>query len=133
MSASDHLQPEQLRMFMPARELRSMESSEVTAFGSPAQMWKDKARDNRRDQMNESVAKHGVLTPVEVAYGFNGKDDRVPLIWGGHHRIQAAYEHDPDMLVPVRHHDLASQRRYGAVWQPHDDPRETTERFPSYP
>lgn len=50
------------------------------------------------------VEKHGVQKPVYLDHypeAFGGK----PYLVQGHHRVAAAYYHDPDSYVPVEHYD----------------------------
>lgn len=44
----------------------------------------------------DSIKKHGVVTPVSIA--FTGTDSA--QVTGGHHRIAAANDIDPDMQIP---------------------------------
>jgi hypothetical protein len=124
MAASDHL-GEQLRMFMTARELHAMPSADVggplPAWRTHGEMWSDKAKDNADDGLGASVAKHGVEYPVTIAHR-----GEVTELEAGHHRIQAAYDHNPESYVPVQHRDY-SLRNYREPLQP------VTPRFPSFP
>jgi len=149
MAASDHVNPQQLRMFMTARELYNTHSIDVplhpeARFGGHWKtmdaMWKTKRKENRTNNVPEAIAKHGVHMPVTLAHGdrdFGG----ATVIEHGHHRIEAAYRHDPEMYLPVEHEDydlpryrpsVAEQnehaRRIGAIpdWTEH-------QYFPSYP
>ena len=135
MAASDHLHPEQMRMFMTARELHGMHSIDVqqtpeSRFGghwkSMDAMWKTKRRENAMggpDRLDKGVAAHGVQWPVELT---SGTDVSGTVISDGHHRIQAAYEANPDSYVPVEHSDLDQRMGVGRR-QP------VTPRFRSYP
>jgi ParB-like chromosome segregation protein Spo0J len=114
-------------MFMQAKELRSMPSAEVdtstpAGWRSHKEMWASKQRDNVQDGLGASVAKHGVEYPVTIAHSDEGE----PKLDAGHHRIQAAYDADPNSYVPVRHTDH-SRRSYS------ESPQPVTARFPSYP
>ena len=127
MAATDHLHPQQLRMFMTARELHGMTSADVdpthpAAWRSHEQMWADKRKDNAGDGLAADVAKHGVEYPVTIGLHAGGEQK----LSAGHHRIQAAYDADPDSYVPVKHTDY-TRRSTPEPLQP------VTPRFPSYP
>jgi hypothetical protein len=65
-------------------------------------MEQDDAKQARRgDSMYDSIAEKGVLGPIRLGrqLGEEGK----PQIVGGHHRLAAATDIDPDRLVPVLH------------------------------
>lgn len=51
--------------------------------------------------LKQSIAKEGVQSPVHLGTTKRGKK----TVIGGHHRIAAANEVNPDMLVPVLHHE----------------------------
>ncbi len=111
MSASDHL-GEQMRLFMTAGELHATHSIEIqqspeSRFGMPgrsmSEMWDVKRRENKRSGLKKDVAAHGVQHPVELV---SGQDVEGTVIYTGHHRVQAAFEHNPESYVPVEHHDL---------------------------
>jgi hypothetical protein len=114
MSASDHLSAEQLAMFMPAHEIRSMtgeKSPDRQWFHMPFgnrlhtngretanQMWERKAKEAKSERLTSSVKKKGVQKPVRMV-PFMGKH----ILLDGHHRVAAAHSLDPNMLVPVQH------------------------------
>ena len=113
MAASDHLHPVQLRMFITARELHDMPSAEVGdprtgAWPTHEEMWAAKKEDNDEpwrqasyddsETLSQSVAKHGVKHPVRIAHR-----GEIAEIDAGHHRIQAAYDANPESYVPVTH------------------------------
>lgn len=53
----------------------------------------------------ESISAHGVTTPVTLSYelmGFGTLSE--PYIFNGHHRVVAAYDIDPNMLIEVQYH-----------------------------
>ena len=148
MAAADHVNPQQLRMFMTARELYNTHSIDVPlhpearyggAWKTMGAMWKSKAKDNKTNNVPASVAAHGVHMPVTLAHGRDFGDATV--IEHGHHRILAAYKHDPDMLIPVEHEDYDSPRNYGTTAEQNEHARRVgtipgwTEHqyFPSYP
>lgn len=99
-------------MLMTAQELHDTHSIEIqqtpeSRFGmanrSMGEMWNVKRRENKRSGLKKDVAAHGVQHPVELV---SGRDVEGTVIYHGHHRIQAAFEHNPQSLVPVEHHDL---------------------------
>lgn len=102
---------EQLRMLMTAKELHDMHSIDVQqtpesrfggAFKSMDAMWKAKKRENKADGFDKLIAAEGVKDPVSLTTG-RGIEGRV--IEDGHHRIQAAYDANPESFVPVEHFD----------------------------
>lgn len=70
----------------------------------------------------ESVAKEGVREPVRV-YHPNATDT---ILQDGHHRAVAAYDHNPQTLVPVDHHwpgtSVASDLLHGLFEEAHSQP-----------
>ena len=62
--------------------------------------------------LHESIASHGVLSAVQIqALGDRHKPTSAkpytqdkPFVTGGHHRIAAAADINPNMLVPVEYH-----------------------------
>lgn len=89
--------PNQLRMLMPAGELRGLPSREVTSFPDPSVsetlrhewLWQDKQHDNQTKGYKGDRSQ-----PVVLSGG---------QIHDGHHRIQEAYDRSPDTLMAVRH------------------------------
>ena len=147
MAASDHLAPEQLQMFMTAGELKAMPSIDMLTRtdkakpNSTAAMWKRKDAENVADGLDINVAKQGVHAPVTVGYnGYRGQDfGDQPHLMDGHHRVAAAFKHDPQSFVPVEHEDYAAKRTE-AQRAENLDPRHYTApnwepiaRFPSMP
>lgn len=96
MSASDHLQPQQLAMFMPAGRIVGehpfMEGGR-TAEGKAASMA------NKRSDNASSRPYSRVNAPVVLAHGFEDK----PVLFEGHHRITGAFDRSPNEEVPVIH------------------------------
>jgi hypothetical protein len=56
------------------------------------------------ETLHESVGKHGVTHPISLGTG--GKPGMLgkPQIVGGHHRVAAQFDQDPDRLMPVLHY-----------------------------
>ena len=110
MSSSDHLQYEQLQMFMPAGELMKRKATshptsmphEVPHTEWNAWKWKDNMREDKYlvpvegqdERIGESILKRGVLTPVEVGPTYVAE---------GHHRIAISAGIDPTREIPVLH------------------------------
>ena len=99
---------QQLAMFMTARELHdgsTVVPGDVEANYSAHEMWSDKNKHND-DAVGDSptfsaqVSSVGVLRPVSVIHYDDGGS---PVLSDGHHRVQAAYDHNPDTYVPVSH------------------------------
>ena len=99
---------EQLKMFMPAQELRSMDSFEVHDSGPSADsLWSSK---QPTPSLTESVRQTGVQEPVEVWHGMRRADSQpAPMLVDGHHRVQAALS--SNQLVPVRHSEAPAMFR----------------------
>ena len=122
MAASDNLNPNQLRLFMQARELMDTQTREwqwernmtprtmredlglyigklrETQAGSEHDAFTSKKRGKR--SMYQSIKAEGVKSPVLL--GYDMKTDQ-STIRDGHHRIAAANDVDPEMYVPVRY------------------------------
>lgn len=124
MAKKHHLQGEQLRMFVPAKEL--MEHTPLDTVGAntfhEAHGMLGRKRDKmRRDsqsgyrELAQSIAKEGVFRPVELKRISGVYDHETQQLvnpehesWGvtdGHHRTIAAYDANPDMEVPVIYHN----------------------------
>ena len=129
MPASDHVHPQQLRLFMPAKELHTAEmvdtreieqmmrrftpSSEQTdpndrwADETPDELWDRKLAESKRSapfdiSRHEQISKHGILRPVVLTGG---------QIRDGYHRVAIANDLNPDTEVPVEHKERS---------EPHD-------------
>jgi hypothetical protein len=108
MSASEHLNGEQLSFFLPAHVLMTFHAGDSSSEAALDQYNEDyglmekKRRENMHHikgyQMNKDVKKHGVKTPVTV---IKRKTYPENTIFQGHHRIIAAYDANPNMEVPV--------------------------------
>lgn len=131
MPAAQHVQPEQLKMFMSPREIMGSydvnfhEREQAThADGSlvrPTRMETDDEMYARKlaesktpggwnnhkpgaPSIHESVGQEGVRMPVHLATG-----ERWHQVGNGYHRIAAQADHDPDRLMPVMHHENLRQ------------------------
>lgn len=119
--AKDHLQGEQLEMFMPAHKLMSMTSGDATfdkkgnrlALGDDDEMHRTKLFESKHGDMRDarsvsndqrftlfsSIKKHGVTTPVKVGWTHSGEHH----IWDGNHRIASANHINPETEVPIQY------------------------------
>jgi hypothetical protein len=115
MAANEHLNHEQLQMFMPARELMNVHAGDSwpilnmdrTANPEGLQYLKPMSEDKNTYKYKvwkgvdrESIQNKGVEEPVKVAH-----IGRPPykMIGDGHHRIATAHSIDPNMEIPVNH------------------------------
>ena len=147
MAANEHL-GEQLRMFMTAGELHATHSIDVplhpeARFGGHWKtmdaMWRTKAKENKANNLPASIAEHGVHMPVTLAHGRDFGE--APVIEHGHHRIHAAFKHNPAMYLPVEHEDYDRRRYRYSTDEMNEHARQVgsipgwTEHnyFPSYP
>lgn len=133
--STDALQPEQLRMFMTAAEIKAkyrpgdlpkeapyadrfpltpqQESNRVSEF------WQFKLRDAEfrhpvwvlGETLRESIQAEGVKEPVEVYYPDKGE----PYISEGHHRVAVAAADRPKDYLPVTYRHARSSFPWGGV------------------
>ena len=126
MTVGPQRDPEQLKMFMSAREVRaSYQASDWDRMkthpqGEPSRMETDdevydrklvESRSKDWGYLHKSIAAEGVHRPVHLSaqFGSQGK----PEVGEGHHRVAAAMDIDPDRLMPVLHHeDMGSLANY---------------------
>ena len=114
---------------MSAKELHRLPSSDALGWGSTRAMWRAKRRANERTGMAAHVAEYGVVNPVTLGHGYSKNEG--PVIWEGHHRIDAAYQADPGMKIPVRHINVNEDT---TAPPPKPVPGwDEVDRFPSYP
>jgi len=97
MSVVSH---QQLAMFMPAHELNKMPMMDAPNYSSRKDMITSKLRDNAVTGLQKSIQNEGVQKPVEVYH-----DDSGRYLQNGHHRVIGANKVNPNMLIPVEHHD----------------------------
>lgn len=132
MAASDALRSEQLAMFIPAKDLITasplpgdrqytresrIDSSRPLELETDQQFWDRKLEESKIGWggLHESIAEHGVQTPVRVIW-----NEDEPTIGDGHHRTAAAKDVDEDMLVPVMHYKNDDENRTWRVLREHD-------------
>ena len=124
MSSGDACNPQQLQMFMPAKELHTTEMVALTemqwvdenagehkdwqeAFVNakfsrqeePEQVWDRKLTESKRSapfdiSRHEQISEHGILRPVVLTEG---------QIRDGYHRVAIANDLNPDTEVPVEY------------------------------
>lgn len=114
---------QQLPMFMEAQELRNSPSithGDAMFYKDKDAMWRrklDQANQperhydpdtpmdftKTRPSLRESVGQGGVREPVQLRHG----TDRGTVMFEGHHRTAAAYDHNPRSLVPVLHDEYS--------------------------
>jgi hypothetical protein len=101
---------QQLDMYKTAKELRGstlldVEGAKVWDAGrtDPKQIDKDvmdqKLGESRATGLYDSIKAQGVSSPVYVTH--NARFGQT--VGDGHHRIAAAHDIDPNMLIPVEH------------------------------
>jgi hypothetical protein len=96
----------QLEMFRTAHELKHGNITHADQMGAdtPEEMWRSKLQrvdmGGRHGWGNVDNVHEGVREPVEVSHEDNGE-----YLTDGHHRVAAAYRHNPRALVPVEHVD----------------------------
>jgi hypothetical protein len=119
MTASDHVSPHQLSMFLPARELYGMHSLDTAAFGGDVgRMRSAKRRVNAMSKLSD--VSEGINKPVQLIHGQDESIARFKppevetAVANGNHRVTAAYDQDPDMEVPVEHYD-SGDKLFGAM------------------
>lgn len=135
MSAHEHL-GQQLRMFIPAKELQSYEpwpgdviqheqkqddmESLYNDYGEPYErvsFWDNKKNESDERGITASIQKEGVHVPVSLYHQTN----RVQIA-NGHHRIVAS---KPDSLVPVVHygtpHHSPAEALFGGFGGPYSE------------
>jgi len=119
--AKEHLQGEQLEMFMPAHRLMSMRSGDTRfdqegnrlRLGDDDDTHREKLMEAKTGSMRDaratsndsrftlfsSIKKHGISDPVRVGWGASGEHQ----IWDGNHRIVSANHIDPEYEVPIEY------------------------------
>ena len=135
MSSSDRLNPQQLRMFIPAGELQASvyppDVNQEKYYGNNRkQMWADKLAETKTPQpepsgwmdqrlqhmilgvphgagLHEKIQAEGVQKPVPLI----DRDDEEPILFEGHHRVAAAADIDPKMEVPVEHLSMGEAKK----------------------
>lgn len=102
----------QLAMYMTAKELYRSPMIERQYYDSKKAMVEDKLEESKQpiqkkiggpkeESLYDSIKRSGVQQPVTIAHDTTGKMG--PFIDNGHHRVIAAHNINPNMLIPVRH------------------------------
>jgi hypothetical protein len=109
MPANDHLQPEQLKMFMSANEIMGSHKPNPADFeddASDEEGWERKSAEAMESGVYESIEREGVRDPVNLYTKYPDKTTpkREQRIGNGHHRVAVMNDLDPDELMPVLHH-----------------------------
>ena len=108
--SNQNLSHEQLAMFMPAHQIASLKLGDTRKGETNEQVLARKLESAKADKwsaskgMYESIKREGVHTPVEII-----KSKAGTFLGEGHHRIASAIDVNPNMLVPVEHHDLTGK------------------------
>jgi uncharacterized protein (DUF1015 family) len=107
MSASKHLNPKQLKLFMTARELMDMPAGDDLEEWRPMSqnedLYHEKLGESMDNSLYKSIKSKGVQEPVNIEFFSRQHDDTV--ISDGHHRIAAAHSINPDMIIPIEYGD----------------------------
>jgi hypothetical protein len=117
MTAADHLQPQQLQMFMRPSEMRQMdrfEFGDMIDYTSESAMMRDKLTDARENGLTRSIREKGVRDPVLIAH------DRVgPVLFNGHHRFAVQDRRERagiETYLPVEHDDIPAAYDHRKVY-----------------
>jgi hypothetical protein len=107
MSASKHLNPKQLKLFMTARELMDMPAGDDLEQWRPMSqnedLFHEKLGESMDTRLYDSVKSHGVQKPVNI--DFFSRDHDNTVISDGHHRIATAHSINPNMIIPIEYSD----------------------------
>ncbi len=130
MSSSDHVNPQQLAMFMPAGELVALDKSSDARLGREQNLWEaqqpwtrilydqvdrhgnnliDDTPDGDPGTMHDSIRNRGVVEPVVVDTFIDSPNygpDGTMALHEGNHRVAVAYDIDPNTEVPVTHREF---------------------------
>lgn len=122
MAAHNNLNPDQLKMFMSANEIKGQYQpldGDREGYEDDNEVWDRKLSEASApkpyyDMAHEKVVlnsgshldhlkTHGVTQPVHLGneYGSSGRREVV----GGHHRVAVMSHLSPDQLMPVLHHE----------------------------
>lgn len=146
MSASNHVNPYQMKLFYDAEDLMNMRSNDtewdeyepLSEHNQPLPMsaqpslvkkkneesdeseyWNDDTDDYSPGSLRNSIATEGVKTPVRVTFLPTGE----PILMNGHHRTVVAHTINPHMVVPTNLEDpRAGDNPYGFMESVKVDP-----------
>jgi hypothetical protein len=121
MSASDHIQPYQMKLFMQAKELMEMPAGDFGGIPMAHHGGKNrKVREAKQgvegysrqpakegeQTLYDSIKEKGVQKPVTL-YATNVRDNAgrkwIEELMDGHHRVATANDIDPESYVPVEY------------------------------
>ena len=128
MSASEHLQPYQMKLFMQAKELMNIKAGDTDSRGEYTPMINSphvhatKLRESKTgsapstlfntkkgkwdrvptESLYDSIKRKGVTTPVSIRLspGDNGYEEQIN---DGGHRVASAHDINPEMYIPVEY------------------------------
>lgn len=91
MSAGDHIQPQQLKMFMSPNEV-------MDEFWIAENAPERKLQQSMDDGLYDEISANGVQRPLRVVMSDNHTP---PEVTNGHHRLFSQANIDPDRLMPI--------------------------------
>lgn len=123
MAASDHVHPDQLRLFVQARELMDYptfewQSTHPTTLRLDRNLKYHKLRESKtgheyntqaeigsknnkeKPSLYQSIREKGVQNPISLTFNRKLQQNTID---NGHHRIVAANDINPEMYLPVRY------------------------------
>lgn len=95
-----NLSHQQLAMYHTAKDLYHMPMGDEHVFETKRDLVDQKLGESVKSGLLNSIKKQGVQKPVEI-YHEDGTNEK--WLEDGHHRVIAAHEVNPNMLVPVEH------------------------------
>lgn len=132
MAASDHLQGEQLRMFMRPREVMDLVTESVdrptnrfVIDGLPARksmedVWKQKGEEALARGLTNNIKVHGVQKPITIVPPHEEWNPTGYTMGQGHHRVAAAKfledASDSEYYIPVQYDEDFNYGHYPTVW-----------------
>ena len=113
MSATDHLQPSQLSMFMTGEELYAGHLGDVQGAQTTAN--KDATLNKKRKRMAGMFtrAHEHMDEPVVMWHRTNHEG---PMLEEGHHRLAHRLDTDPKGYLAVEHHGVEGLNPKGRYW-----------------
>ena len=114
MAAYQHLQGEQLAMFMPAHALMdyySVENLRRLPMSATTGLHAIKLKESQDSGLLESIRDRGVEEPVQVLLSSHHETwENIRELLNGHHRVSSANHINPNMEIPVKN---VSAKHYG--------------------
>lgn len=137
MPAHDHLQPQQLRMFMRADEIMGSTTPGDFPDAADSGQWAIKEHDSRSRPENPmsspfgggrslraSIEAEGVHDPVEIQHR---SSQPKPILVNGHHRVATERSLDKGRYLPVEHSEV--KERAPHVMPDAPPPSDTPRKF----